>query len=253
MSLKRPDDELLSILDNSVDVIVDIIDRLARAKMHDDQGKEMIAFADLQSQIANSMILGDLLGRRRVLLEADYATKTRGENVEASAFLDLLAATTITPTVPNVSFAEAVKNILDREPRLEPDYLAIQQMYQTSDSFAAARSTSQTITERLQQKIASFLKEGVPEIKAKEVLAGIGDFSKAYAGTVFRTNANTAYTRGRFQESRKPGVRRALPVFEFAGPTDIDARDNHRRGVGFMAKTTDPVWENGYAPPLGYG
>ena len=104
---------------------------------------------------------------------------------------------------------------------------------------------------------------GVPA--ASKVIQQLGDFTRSYANTVYRTNLNTAYTAGRFQQAQEPGVRTVLPAMErweimdsavrrgrpIDGPKG-GTKENHAAAHGLVAATTDPIW-NRVASPSGYG
>lgn len=199
----------------------------------------------IEEQAANQMTLADLLGRRRMLLEADAM---RGRQQPAEGLLLLQAA--VPKDLPNVPFEEALQDIASREPRLADSADAINRLYQTRHSFAVRRSADISLTRKIQRIIETSAREGRPA-DSIENIERLGDFSRAYAQTVYRTNLNTAYTAGRFQQARDPDVAQVIGAMEYVTAGDADVRPNHALLDGIIAGVSDPFW-NVFSPPNGY-
>lgn len=234
--VKESADELAQLYArNTAQFALRILDLARAAFTGIDTTQEQAALAEL---LGDTMALADLYGRRRLLLEADAA---RQKEVKAS----------VTPVVPHVEFDEAIEDLIRREPRLADSAEEVSKAYRTRHAFALARSADIVVTRRVQEFLVTALKEGRTVTEAKEVIAGLGDFSQAYASTIFRTNLSTAYTAGRFRQAADPDVADVFAGFEYVAILDGSVRPNHAAAHGLVAAANDPIWQR-FAPPLGY-
>lgn len=194
---------------------------------------------DLAELISHTMILSDLNGRKRVLMEADQARKRKAAFAEDK-----------TPISP-LPFEEAIEDIVTREPRLAAGYKAVQSLYNTSHTFALAKSVNQNLTERIQKAIASMADTGGGLPEFTEVWREIAPWSDAYAGTVYRTNCSTSYNSGRFTQAEDDDVKEVIPAMQFISMHLPTSRPHHEAAHGLIAATDDPIWKR-FRPPLGY-
>jgi hypothetical protein len=230
--------ELDDLLDASTEDIRAALWALARAAVA--RRPRDRALKGVQAAVGETLVIANLLGRRRVLLDMD---------AQFAAVMD----------VPRVEFADAIASILSREPRLAESAEAVADMYAGRYSFAVARSIDEQLTARIQVAIASLIDRGEPAPKAAAVLAEIGEWTQSYADTVYRTNLSTAYTAGRFAQALEPDVVRALPALERYSVRDSavrrgrreDGGENHLAAHGLVAAAADPIWKT-HAPPSGY-
>lgn len=210
-----------------------------------DGSRQSIEFlADL---LQRTLILADLHGRRRALMEADAARRRMGK-------LDSLPTTT--PIVPSVPFEEAIDDLLRREPRLAKSFEEVSKLYSKGKVFSLAKSASLKLTERIQKEIVDITKSGRAAGAATRDLVRIAaenshNWTVAYADTVYQTNTSDAYTQGRFKQALDPDVRDVVPALEVTGIADDDERPNHRALRGFLAAADDPQWAR-LRPPYGY-
>jgi SPP1 gp7 family putative phage head morphogenesis protein len=93
------------------------------------------------------------------------------------------------------------------------------------------------------------MQEGVDVRQGSEIVQRLGDWSRAYADTVYRTNLTSAYTAGRFRQQE--GVSDVIGAFGFRSRRDDSTRPNHRAAEGLIAPPHDIIWER-LSPPLGY-
>jgi len=254
MPLKSAESELSSFADRSTTqfnmAFLDLSSAIARGTSKD------AALERVQRTIGQSMAMADLFGRRRVFLEVDAAEKTIGPDEVDRLSRTFYAAT---PIVPNVSFDEAFKGMIARDPRLAPNADFVASLYEERISFALTKSADVALTDRIQGFVSTFIRDGRPEPSAAEIIRQTGDFTTGYARTVYRTNLNTAYTAGRFEQAQERGVRTVLPAMERNSVKDSALRsgrpqdngENHRAAAGLILETRDPRWTK-YAPPSGF-
>jgi len=162
------------------------------------------------------------------------------------------------PAEPGLDFVEAIRDIVNRTPQLAEDvapgvprYLAVQDIYMNGPNFALAKANSLEVTQRVQKAIADGIEKGVPVTETRDIIAATGDWSKAYGQVVYRTQLNTSYTAGRFEQCRDPVIRRIVGGFEFSSINDSDTRANHKDCDGLIAAVDSPIW-NVYKTPIGY-
>ena len=200
------------------------------------------AIKDLAETIQRTMILADLKGRERLLMEFDAAEKRGGK------FADIPETS---PVVPGIIFEEAVEDMLRREPRLARSAAEVSRLYSTEKVFAMARSADLTITRRANEEISKWLAGGTPAQALEKTIQEIGPFSRAYADVVYSTNCCTAYNEGRMQQAQDEDIAEVIVGFIYNGVDDAFTRENHRKGFGTIAPTNHPVWKT-RKPPNGY-
>ena len=248
MSVMTPESELTSLANNSTVSLERAIEGLAVAIARGNDNERRRKLSTLADVIRFSQQLADLLGRRRVLLEAREADRKSAPLLFAD-----------TPVVPNVPFGEAVQDILRRTPFLSGTAERVAQVYSREHGFALAKSAEISITQRIQATISRALGEGKPRPSTVDIIAQLGNFKRAYAETVYRTNLSTAYTAGRFQAAEDPVVKIALPAFQYSAVTDPDVRrgraedsgENHLALHNLISATDWEGWSV-YSPPNGF-
>lgn len=242
-------EELEKILDRSAKAFEICLLRVASLSPHKGSMMYRNAFDDLAAQIGNALLLGNLLGRKRMLMEADRIRRVgKFERVDVS------------PVVPDVPFDEAVERIVAAEPRLAASAEEISTLYSTQRVFALARSASEKVTKRVQDEVADWIggnktadeiENAILNIETSEMAGDVRDWTRAYAQTVYRTNASTAYNEGRFDQAKLPGVADVLAAFELVCVQGPYHRGNHEAANGLIAAPSDPVWAT-WRPPNGY-
>lgn len=203
--------------------------------------------ADYQSSVSklaelirHTMILSNLYARRRVLLEADRMRRI-------ARF-----ATQPVDVVPDVTFDEAIEDLVSREPRLARTWEEVSRLYSTEHVFAAVRSIDENMTARIQKALADVTAKGGSINDAVRVFQEIAPWSRSYSEMVYRTNLSTAYNAGRMQQANDPEVKDAIPALVFESMDDDRTRPNHKAADGLIAAADDPIWKR-YHPPAGYG
>lgn len=209
------------------------------------------ALADV---VGGTMTVADLVARRSALRAADAF---------GMVALKRFAAPWSKPDraryLAHPRFDEMVADMVTREPRLEQSAQRVARLYSTTHAFAAAHAAEIQVTERVQSLISDSLAKGgtVAETSleiqraAKEIASNAEDWTRAYSETVFRTNANTAASAGRFAQVADPDVAAVIGAFRYAALHDDSTRPNHAAADGLIAAPDDPVWQR-IAPPNGY-
>lgn len=159
-------------------------------------------------------------------------------------------------------FEEAAADIISRQPVVIQDPLLrtaeeVGNLYREEHVFALAKSTSMTVTKKVQDIIEEGITQGLPVPRAVDkIIEASSDWTRAYAETVYRTNLATAQTDGRFQQASRPGMELILPVMVFHASPDGPVprgrvRPNHWACHLAAAAPGDSMWDK-IRPPLGY-
>lgn len=229
-------DELQKFLDRRTTAFYRAIHDIFRARYGD--GKSQHPIDDMADLISKTMILADLNGRKRTLMEADYVAKRGKFSGEKSP-------------ISSLPFDEAIEDIVTRDPRLAQGYRAVAELYSKEHVFALAKSVNHNLTSRIQKAIGDSQKigEGLPEFE--KLWQEITPWTRAYGDTVYRTNTNSAYSAGRFAQAEDPDVAEVIPAMQYINMHLPTSRPWHEAADGLIAATNDPIWKE-FTPPLGY-
>lgn len=274
MSVMDSKADLWGLMHRSTALYAKALQEMARALLTNDTAWQAATVESLADLLQHSLALSNLLGRRRLLLEAD-AVRKFNPPTNAMVFASDPEGVTgwevrsDTPMVPHVPFEEAINDVLSRDPRLvteemmakyppgTPKYKAVQDLYSRDHVFALARSNQDHVTKNIQKTMGRMMREGVTvedaagRLQKKAILAGQEGWSQAYAETTFRTNINGSFNSGLREMASDDAVASVIGAFEYSAIGDPDTRKNHRAASGLIAATSSSLWER-YTPPLGY-
>lgn len=256
MPVRSPLDDLADLLRRSASAIGSLLWRLAAAALGRSGARQEAAQVQLGEHARGARWFADLMGRRRLLLEADSIARRRVEPTP-------LVVVTEAELVPPVPFREAIASLLDREPRLVQSGADrdAAQAHQRSVGFELARSMSLEVTERVQAEVARGMREGRTRDQiVRAILAAPGreeasdrvrGWTAAYADTVWRTNVATAHAAGRFRQLANPAIAAVIGGLRYVAVMDSDTRPNHAAMNDVIARADDPIWER-HSPPQGW-
>ena len=255
-NVKSPLDEVNELFDRSTIAFEQAMFRLARAQVRGNSVDERAAQDEITNLFWRSMSLADLLGRKRLLMEAD-ARRERQSILGLGSFVPELALASTTPVVPHIPFEEAIADLVSREPRLAKNAADVQKIYQERHAFSLARNSGQKMIQHIRDKIVDFERDGIDTSAASTILEGIGqragvrDFTRSYAELVYRMAVANSYAAGREAQAYDPDVSDIITAFQFQAVMDADTRPNHAAAHELTAAKDDPVW-NTLSPPLSW-
>lgn len=151
--------------------------------------------------------------------------------------------------LPRVEFDQAIRDVQARGAEVAPGWQATADVY-TRHGFACAKSMDLAVTKRVQEVIAQTVRGGGP-VNPRKVIAGLGDWTQAYADTVYETNVLTAYTAGMWSRLEDEDVARVLLGARFVSALLVTSRPTHVAAHGLVAPTSSTLW-NVFSPPMGY-
>ena len=204
------------------------------------------AMRALGRAIGETRTIADLMGRARLLLESDAAA----DKVPAD-LRNVMVFKSPSPALGAPTFTDAVQAIIGREPRLARTGAAVAKVHMRG-GFALARSADLQITKAIQRVMGELAKQSPGAVAASRIIAKVGNFTRAYAETVYRTNLSSAYSAGRWEQASDPVVAQVIGAFERVAILDGDARPWHAAAHGLIATKADPIW-NVASTPSGYG
>lgn len=235
-----PADSVQRFLDGIVIHLTGALLELAAARV---DGRGEAELAGVAAALQEVLIGANLLGRARTM--DDAARASRGGTFARTAPPDVIPG-----FVPRVPFREALKDLLRRKPILERDYRELARRYSIEKVFGLARSTDLVLTEKVRDALNRAWSVSRSSTAAvQKAIADMGDWTRAYAETVFRTNAASSFSEGRLEKAVE--LRAVLPVVRFTAVMDADTRPNHAAADGVLAAPDDPIWRI-LRPPLGY-
>lgn len=122
---------------------------------------------------------------------------------------------------------------------------------------AATSLMLDTISQRAIDRIEATLADGKTfrdfaiGMQQDTISLGISPMSSSYLETVFRTNVQTAYGAGRFQQLTEPAVIALRPWVQYRTAGDNRVRENHRALDGVIFDASSSEW-HAIAPPCGF-
>lgn len=244
-----PQDELEKFLDRKGVLFSQALLNLVSARFESMERAQ--AMDELAGLIQKTLMITDMHGRYRILKEADAVRERHAALARFSEIPD-----SANP-IGGLPFIEAIEDMISREPRLASGWEEVSRLYNTQKVFALARSASNKITERVQKEVTALVFAGKSTHEVENAILDIGksaemgevrNWTRAYAATVYRTNAATGYSNGRFEQAKDPEVAEVIPALRFSSLHDARTRPHHEAADGLIAATDDPVWKRMRAP-----
>lgn len=239
-----PRSALEVLLDADTSRLYESLRRLAEARARRDGDKAREAIDAIRLLVSRAGTIADLVGRMEMLRRADEVASGR-------KFAETGPASLVSP----IEFIDAIEDLIRREPRLAETAGEVAEVYAREFGFAAARSADIEVTARVQKAVSDVLASGESRDVATAAILRVTDWTRAYAETVYATNATTAFSAGKIKQGMDPEVIDELPAWEFVTAGDVDVRhrkdENHRAAHGLIADKRDPVWQRAM-PPCGY-
>ncbi|WP_421793552.1 phage minor head protein [Hydrocarboniphaga effusa] len=164
------------------------------------------------------------------------------------------------PAVPNLGYAfglepkEAVAYFERLGYKVTDDWMATAEAVR-GKAFAAAKSGSLDILKDLKAGLTHAAKTGESEAsfidRMGKLLAekGWDQNSPSRLKTVFRTNMQSAYMAGRWEQFQ--ASKKSRPYLQYVAVMDAVTRPSHAAMNGLVFHIDDPIWKTHY-PPCGY-
>jgi len=246
-------------LDHSSALFTKIVLDLATAKIKCKLSEENRALEGLDTLLKDTMILSNLIGR-----QFTYRKAQKVEDRNDRGDRTVLFGEEKTPVFPRMTYQDALDDLLGRNVEVVSDealamrrgYIEVQRMYSRGHTFALARSASEKVTSKIQKVLESMIRgrkspDAYNRQDPAEVIAKMGNWSRAYGEVVYRTNMATAMVQGVKDMAMDPEIDGIIGGFQFSAVGDVDTRHNHQAADGLIAGMHDPIWKR-FTPPIGY-
>lgn len=159
-------------------------------------------------------------------------------------------------TRKDMTFEEAVDYFKERVPVTAKQFYKIADQYR-SLAFTVSGYTAAQILKRFYDEILAALEDGntFSEFKANmnEFLEAEGyeGLEPLQADNIFRTNIQTAYNVGHYEQMSSPGVVALRPYWQYDAVNDAHTRPSHLAMDGKVFPADSPVWDTWF-PPNGF-
>lgn len=156
----------------------------------------------------------------------------------------------------DMTFEEAVDYFKGRVPVTADVFYRIAEQYRGL-AFTVSGYTKAQILKRFYDEILAALEDGNT---FSEFRKNMNDFLKAegyegldplQADLIFRTNIQTAYNVGHYEQMTDPGVMKLRPFWQYDAVNDTHTRPSHLAMDGKVFPADHPVW-NTWFPPNGF-
>lgn len=156
----------------------------------------------------------------------------------------------------DMTFEEAVDYFKGRVPVTAEVFYRIAEQYRGL-AFTVSGYTKAQILKRFYDEILAALEDGNT---FSEFRKNMNDFLKAegyegldplQADLIFRTNIQTAYNVGHYEQMTDPGVMKLRPFWQYDAVNDTHTRPSHLAMDGKVFPADHPVW-NTWFPPNGF-
>ena len=156
----------------------------------------------------------------------------------------------------DMTFEEAVDYFKGRVPVTAEVFYRIAEQYRGL-AFTVSGYTKAQILKRFYDEILAALEDGNT---FSEFRKNMNDFLKAegyegldplQADLIFRTNIQTAYNVGHYEQMTDPGVMKLRPYWQYDAVNDTHTRPSHLAMDGKVFPADHPVW-NTWFPPNGF-
>jgi SPP1 gp7 family putative phage head morphogenesis protein len=159
-------------------------------------------------------------------------------------------------TRKDMTFEEAVAYFKERVPVTASRFYQIAEEYRGL-AFTVSGYTKARMLKRFYDELLAALEDG---ITLSEFRANMNEFleSEGYEGldplqadNIFRTNIQTAYNVGHYEQMTDPTVKQLRPFWQYDAVNDSHTRPSHLIMDGKVYPADSPVWDTWF-PPNGF-
>lgn len=159
-------------------------------------------------------------------------------------------------SIKDITFKEAEKYFGRKIPLTIDEFYQLSEKY-SSFAFTVSGYTKIQIIKKFHDELLSAIEEGTT---LKTFMENMNDFleNNGYEGitnfqadNIYRTNIQTAYQVGHYEEMTSPMVKRLRPYWQYDAVNDSRTRKSHLAMDGKVFPADSPVWDVWY-PPNGF-
>lgn len=155
-----------------------------------------------------------------------------------------------------ISFEEATSYFGEKIPLKPSDFYKLADEYRNK-AFTVSGYSKIQVLNKFHDELLKAIKEGTT---LKDFKSNMNEFleNKGYEGitnfqadNIFRTNIQTSFQVGHYNQMTSPEVLRLRPFWEYDAVNDRHTRPSHLAMNGRVFRADDPIWDIWY-PPNGY-
>ena len=155
-----------------------------------------------------------------------------------------------------ITFDEAVDYFKERIPVTSSEFYKIADKYKNL-AFTVSGYTKAQILKKFYDELKDAIESGTSLGEFKNIMNGFLE-SEGYEGltplqadNIFRTNIQTAYNVGHYDQMTQPAVLKARPYWQYDAVNDSHTRKSHLAMDGKVFPADSSVWDTWY-PPNGF-
>lgn len=155
-----------------------------------------------------------------------------------------------------LTFDEALKYFGDKLPLSPDDFIQLSDKYKTA-AFTVAGYTDVTMVKSFQDELYKAIENGSTMMAFRKEMNSFLD-RNGYKGltpfqteNIFRTNVQTAYSVGHYEQMTDPDVMQARPIWVYDAVNDKRTRPTHLAMDGMAFSADHEIWDTWY-PPNGF-
>lgn len=226
-----------------LDVEAELLDQLRSAASYGELASMPLNFSALAPVLALAIFNISLVGRAQVYTTAQS---------ESLAVIQLVLTEDFEP----LPFEEAIAFFNDKVSLTPVEFAALEQAAQAK-AFTVADGARTVVREQVQGMLQRALTDGVTlrefQRDAASVLQRLGMSARTpwYWQTVYRTNLQTSYQVGRWQQMTHPDIRDLRPYLRYVSARLPSTRQSHLEKHGLIYPIDHRFWKVWY-PPNGF-
>lgn len=156
----------------------------------------------------------------------------------------------------NLNFEETEAYFRKKIPITKKEYMELTSKYQQMAFTVSNYSNIQVVNQFYQELLKAIetgttlavFKENMDSFLERNGYSAVNNFQ---AEVIFRTNIQTAYNVGHYEQMMDEDVKRFRPYWQYYAVNDKDTRPTHKAMDGLVYRADDPFWDTWY-PPNGY-
>lgn len=154
------------------------------------------------------------------------------------------------------TFEEAVSFFGKKIPLTPSQFYKLKDKYKGL-AFTVSGYTSAEMLNLFYEEVKKALEQGTTVAEFKDTMNGFLE-QKGYEGisnfqadNIFRTNIQTAFQVGHYEQMTEPMVKKLRPYWQYDAVNDRSTRPTHRAMDGKVFEADSPIWDTWY-PPNGF-
>ena len=156
----------------------------------------------------------------------------------------------------DITFEEAIKYFGEKLPIKADDFYKLPNKYKAI-TFTVSGYTKAQVLEKFHQELLEAIKNGTTMRDFKNNMneflenKGYEGISAFQADNIFRTNVQSAYDAGHYEQLTDPDVMNARPIWLYDAVEDKRTRYSHLLMNNRAFRADNPIWDTWY-PPNGF-